>query len=50
MENAWSNGIAGERTDLTPIIEEEDKGQVKGFSSFFLFLSHRVHIKQIKKS
>ncbi|XP_012231629.1 liprin-beta-2 isoform X2 [Linepithema humile] len=33
MENAWSNGIAGERKDLTPIIEEEDKGQAKGSQS-----------------
>lgn len=35
MENAWSNGIAGERKDLAPIIEEEDKGQAKGFFPFF---------------
>lgn len=34
MENIWSDGIVGERKDLAPIMEEEDKGQAKG--SFFL--------------
>jgi len=33
MENTWSDIIAGERKDLAPIMEEEDKGQAKGFSS-----------------
>ncbi|XP_071557857.1 uncharacterized protein Liprin-beta isoform X1 [Temnothorax nylanderi] len=33
MENTWSDGIAGERKDLTPIMEEEDKGQAKGSQS-----------------
>ncbi|XP_011861050.1 PREDICTED: liprin-beta-2 isoform X3 [Vollenhovia emeryi] len=33
MENTWSDGIAGERKDLAPIMEEEDKGQAKGSQS-----------------
>lgn len=43
MENIWSDGIVGERKDLAPIMEEEDKGQAKGFSliSFSIFWSLR---------
>lgn len=37
MENTWSDGIAAERKDLAPIMEEEDKGQAKGFSSILSF-------------
>ncbi|XP_014486474.1 PREDICTED: uncharacterized protein LOC106750559 isoform X2 [Dinoponera quadriceps] len=33
MENIWSDGITGERKDLAPIMEEEDKGQAKGSQS-----------------
>ncbi|XP_011348608.1 liprin-beta-2 isoform X3 [Ooceraea biroi] len=33
MEKVWSDGIIGERKDLTPIMEEEDKGQAKGSQS-----------------
>ncbi|XP_018314834.1 liprin-beta-2 isoform X3 [Mycetomoellerius zeteki] len=33
MDNTWSDGIVGERKDLTPIMEEEDKGQAKGSQS-----------------
>ncbi|XP_039312389.1 liprin-beta-2 isoform X2 [Solenopsis invicta] len=33
MENVWSDGISGERKDLAPIMEEEDKGQAKGSQS-----------------
>ncbi|XP_043269082.1 liprin-beta-2 isoform X2 [Venturia canescens] len=34
MENAWSNGCGGERQDLDPIMEEEDKSPPKGFCVF----------------
>ncbi|XP_025162948.1 liprin-beta-2 isoform X3 [Harpegnathos saltator] len=33
MENIWSDSTVGERKDLAPIIEEEDKGQAKGSQS-----------------
>lgn len=33
MENIWSDGVAGERKDLAPIMEEEDKEQAKGSQS-----------------
>lgn len=49
MENVWSDGISGERKDLAPIMEEEDKGQAKGkaFSLFFfLFFSFLPFLAQ----
>ncbi|XP_011646044.1 liprin-beta-2 isoform X2 [Pogonomyrmex barbatus] len=33
MENTWNDSIVGERKDLAPIMEEEDKGQAKGSDS-----------------
>lgn len=33
MENVWSDSITGERKDLAPIMEEEDRGQAKGSQS-----------------
>lgn len=42
MENIWSDGIAGERKDLAPILEEEDKGQAKGFSSILVSVTRDV--------
>lgn len=40
MENAsWNDIIAAERKNLAPIMEEEDKGQVKGLSSISFLIS-----------
>lgn len=36
MENSWNDDISEERKDLTPIMEEEDKGQMKGLILFFV--------------
>ena len=48
MENTWSDGIIGERKDLTPIMEEEDKGQAKGFSSTLFPIPRDVSIQNWK--
>lgn len=40
MANVWIDGITEERKNLDSIMEEEDKGQGKGF--FFSFLIYKI--------
>jgi len=48
MENIWSDDIVGERKDLTPIMEEEDKGQAKGFSLTLFPIPRDISIQDWK--
>lgn len=45
MENVWNDDIAGERKDLAPIMEEEDKRQAKGFFSTLFLIPRDVSIQ-----
>jgi len=45
MENIWSDVIVGERKDLAPIMEEEDKGQAKGLPLILFPIRRNVSIQ-----
>jgi len=47
MENSWNDAIVGERKDLAPIMEEEDKGTKGFFSILFIFVSQNT--EQLKR-
>lgn len=48
MENSWNDAIIGERKDLAPIMEEEDKG-MKGFLILFISISRQQNTEQLER-